>query len=1510
MTTLRIFISSPGDVAAERDKARLVIAQLQQLYGDRLQLVPVLWEDLPLRADASFQDGIDLVLSAEHGIDVAVFILWSRLGSPVGGASRRPDGTAYRSGTEREFDLMLAALARTESLRPHVLAYVRADDTGFKQRLTTAERSDDWEQLIVQRKLVESFIRERFHDERGLNLRAYHTYGEPVSFASRLKVHLREVIDQRLGETVPEHPLWAEPPYRGLEVFDFQHAAIFQGRQQETCDVELLLRRRMAEDQCAFAVIVGASGSGKSSLARAGVAASLVRYNLDDSVRAWRYAVFSPGAAGGQWLVGLVRTLVEPLALPELHASGVPLEDLAADLATNPGLTIRQTLRPAFTRAEQREGGKVRMLLVLDQMEELWTDPRCTAQERETLLAAIEALAESGQVWVLATLRSDFYPQAQESDVLLRLKGANGQYDLRPPGPAALTRVIAEPARLAGLSFECNVETGRSLDHQILEDALRQPEALPLLQYVLRELYEGCNGGSVLSFAAYDELGGVEGALGRRAEAVFLELPDDARAAFGAVFNVLVTVDAFGEGAGLRRRAPLASLTAEPARRILVDALIAHRFLTADRAGDLAVAALTHEALLRRWERLAAWVAANREHLRLRARIEQAQGRWEQEQNDPSLLLPAGLPLAEGRSLLLAAPHLLSSETTQFIRASIASHESAQSRRARVRRTVISALSMLVVLISVLAAAAIMQRRNTIAVEREKAKTEAALVEVKEQNRLADHYRGKAERLNAVLTFQKGTALCNEGDAGRGMLWMARSLEICPESALALQRSIRTALPSEAATVHTLEAVFAFPNQNVITSISPDGKTLLVGGQDARLVDVATEQIKGKPQSSASVISSVAFSPDGKLFASSTTKGVVRVASTTSGEDVGPAITHNGSVRWISFSPDGKTLLVAARFALERNGIPLQCFDVATRRPVPGLTFDCQDDLYMATYSPDATLVATAAMDKNASLWDAKTGRRIASPLLHPGVVFAVAFSPDGRTLATGCLDGGVRFWRVATGEQAGPILHHKGPVRSLAFSRDGRLILTGSEDGTARLWEAGTGRPVGQILSHPSEVRHVLFTPDQAHILTAGIEGTTRLWRMPTEGSLAKVLTHPAAVAAIAFSPDGKRAITGCQDSTERPGESRLWDPETGTPLGPPRSQGQIMAVAFSPDGKLAVTTGGDRTARVWNTSDGSPAQPPWPYGKNAATAAFSPDGRLVAIGGQGAIVQLREVATGKMIASWEAYDRQVYWTWSLAFTPDSRRLLTGGGFSGQLWSIPDAHSVGQPMQHAFDVRLALLSPDGQTVLTCSQDKTARLWSGIDGHPLSPPLIHMGEIRSGAFRPDSKVVATASADGTVRLWDVPTGRSLMPPLFHDGWVRSVAFSPDGKALVTGCDDGTARLWSADDGAPLGAVLRHRGPVNRVAYSPNGKTVLTASSDGTARLWTPPMPVVGEPVHVALWVQVLTGMELDAEGTVQVLPADTWQQRRRQLDEQKGQALLSAISQVGTAHNQKKADTP
>ncbi|MBC7819591.1 MAG: hypothetical protein IAG10_22130, partial [Planctomycetaceae bacterium] len=642
---VRIFISSPGDVVEERNQARRVIEAVQKRYQDAT-LQSVLWEDLPLPATASFQETIELILNRQP-IDIAVFILWSRLGSPLGSRVSRPDGTPYRSGTERELDLMLTAFEQSGKQWPVILAYTRVDDAGFKQRLTDCA-SHDLEEMIAQRKLAEAFIREQFQDAEGHNRRAYQTYTEPASFADRLRVHLQQALDNLLG--VEAAPRWHAEPYRGLAVFDVPHADIFRGRDEETCD----LRQRLRDQEragCAFAVIVGASGSGKSSLARAGVAASLLQNSSDEGMKEWRAAVLLPGLGKQNLLTRLTRTVLD--AMPELRTSTTALEDIAAGLSQDAGLTIRLSVAPAFARAAEQLKGVVRLLLVIDQMEELWTDRNITPEDRDTFFAAIEALARSSHVTVLASLRSDFYSEAQKIPAFLRLKGERGHFDLLPPNPASLQRLITEPARLAGVRFERNDLTGRSLDEVILQDAARDPGALPLLQYALTELYEQRDTANrLLTFAAYEKLGGVEGALGKRAEEIFQKLPAAAQAALNELLPLLVSIDMAGEQFAVRRRALLAELTNTPDRQTLTESLIDARFLTTDREGESAIASLAHEALLRRWDRTVMWITANREHLRLRARAEQSQQRWAQHGRDPSLLLPNGLPLEEGQLLL------------------------------------------------------------------------------------------------------------------------------------------------------------------------------------------------------------------------------------------------------------------------------------------------------------------------------------------------------------------------------------------------------------------------------------------------------------------------------------------------------------------------------------------------------------------------------------------------------------------------------------------------------------------------------------------------------------------------------------------------------------------------------------------------------------------------------------------------------------------------------------------
>ena len=560
---VRIFISSPGDVAEERQKAQQVIADLGKHYAGRLMPKPIFWEELPLMADTSFQQGIETVLNQQVGIDIAVFILWSWFGTPLIKEFSRPDGSQYRSGTEREWDLMLAA--RTESARrgppedarPKILAYVRDDEAGFTQSLQRL-KGDALEEAFRQRNLARQFVREQFYDaESGANIRAYTEFNEPLTFAGRLRLHLRSLLDGMLPRA--DSPTWDREPYRGLEAFDVEHAPIFYGREREVCELDERFRAR-AKAGCPFVLLVGASGSGKSSLARAGWLHYLLCENLDPDVRRWLPVTFTPAQAQGDLVGLLARALAE--VLPGLRdADG--LESFVRALRQSPRVAWELSIRRAVRDLDP--DGRARIVLLVDQLEELFTDSTLVPTETDAFLRTVGLLVHTGHFWCLASVRSDFFDRCLLTPALMELKGADGQVDLLPPDAGALRRIISRPAALANLRFEA-AESGETLDERILADTAGHPEALPHLEYLLRELYEGRSADGQLNLAQYAALGGVEGALGRRAETVFIQRPAAEQAALPALLNALVTI-ADGELAvPVRRRTPLPELPEGPCR--------------------------------------------------------------------------------------------------------------------------------------------------------------------------------------------------------------------------------------------------------------------------------------------------------------------------------------------------------------------------------------------------------------------------------------------------------------------------------------------------------------------------------------------------------------------------------------------------------------------------------------------------------------------------------------------------------------------------------------------------------------------------------------------------------------------------------------------------------------------------------------------------------------------------------------------------------------------------------
>jgi tetratricopeptide (TPR) repeat protein len=706
LPVFKIFLSSPGDVAEERALAEFVFRRLADEVSEVAHLRFVIWEHEPLFGHAGFQQQLE----RPSQCDLVVSILWSRLGTRLPSDFAPVKGQLAMTGTEFEIQDALASYA--ERAKPNLLIYRKIPGPQI------ALGSDDFAERSDQYRRLDEFCRRAFYNDDGAVIVAHHTFTDSHTFERRLATHLRRWVDQvlHLPQSERFRPFWrGESPFRGLQSFDAEHHSVYFGRAEAISD----LMRRIRDTEIAgrtesvarLLVVQGMSGAGKTSLFNAGLLPLLGLRPVEGVARWITFHIHPADSDPAMRERGALGVLAARLTehVPAIERLGTAADVLADDLFDRPTAAAAKIEAgiAANAAAAGIERGRTRLLIYIDQMEEIFSNPDSTAAEAP-LIAAMVSLARSGSIWIAASIRSDFVHRLEAHPDLMKSLSSSPPYTLLPPRPDELAEMIREPARAAGLIWE--ERDGVSLDQELLRDATAYPESLPLLEYTLSELYERREGRE-LRWSQYE--GGLKGALISAADDVVAETLDDIDIdlAFRDVMRELVSVGE--DGAATRRYASLSRFPMGSPARALLDRFVTRRLcVTTDEGrGDGPVTSLAHEALIRSWPRAQEWLQRETSLLRIRDEVARDAAAWEYHGRIDDWLGVSSEKIAAIRRIEAAGlmPAGAASEYAQRSR-----HR--RRRNARIRRAALVGICTLTVLAGIAWWLAL-QQRNTARIE-------------------------------------------------------------------------------------------------------------------------------------------------------------------------------------------------------------------------------------------------------------------------------------------------------------------------------------------------------------------------------------------------------------------------------------------------------------------------------------------------------------------------------------------------------------------------------------------------------------------------------------------------------------------------------------------------------------------------------------------------------------------------------------------------------------------------
>ena len=1223
------------------------------------------------------------------------------------------------------------------------------------------------------------------------------------------------------------------PVFRGLRVLEEPDAAIFFGRDTQITKAMDAIRRLRDGAPERMLVILGASGAGKSSFLRAGLLARLKR----DSERFVVLPTVRPGLAAVTGPTGLRQALG--------LSGSIDVATIAAQF-TRLRASVSEHLRvhgvPSSVDAPSVSPSVV---LPIDQAEELFVAGDEEAARAVELIAG--TLVADSSVILLLTIRSDSFGNLQGDP---RLSGIPRlPFDLARLPAVAFKEIIEGPTRLPG----SGVEIDKELTEQLVQD-FEGADALPLLAFTLERLVVDHGATGHLGKHHYiEDMKGVGGAIRAAVERAFAraalipglpqtraELDELAQRSF---VPGLVRIDDVASPAkrriALRRNLPPDALP-------LIDCLIDERLLVADTVGGERTVEVSHEAVLRHWRELDAWIASRRDDLNLCERVTGAADDWQKAEGPAKdeALVHRGERLRAAEALLGWGN--LGWKEDDYRRAYLSACRKAeqlaelsaatQRRRQRQLLRWVSVLVGFAALVTVIGAVLVVSgQRNlgratsvTLASASERLATGGDFVQAMRLAILAQRSNGLTpstpEALAALSSAAQASKLLVDFRGHRAPVWGAAFST--DQHRILTWSADGTARLWDAATGAQIGPALKHDKSVYGAVFSTDQHRILTWSFDgtARLWDAASGGQIGPALKHDGSVDGAVFSTDQHRILTWSDDGTARLWDAGTGGQIGPALKHDKSVRGAVFSTDQHRILTWSADGTAR------LWDAATGGQIgPALKHDGSVD--GAVFSTDQHRILTWSADRTARLWDAATGGQIGPALKHDESVNGAVFSADQHRILTWSFDRTARLWDAATGGQIGPALKHDGSVDGAVFSADQHRILTWSFDRTARLWDAATGAQIGPALKHDESVYGAVFSTDQHRILTWSRDGTARLWDAVSGGQIGPALKHDGSVYGAVFSTDQHRILTWSAD-----GAARLWDAATGAQIGPAlKHDKSVYGAVFSTDQHRILTWSFDGTARLWDAASGGQIGPALKHDGSVDGAAFSTDQHRILTWSADGTARLWDAATGGQIGPALKHDGSVD---GAVFSTDQHRILTwSADRTARLWDAATGAQIGPALKHDKSVRGAVFSADQHRILTWSFDRTARLWDAATGAQIGPALKHDESVYGAVFSTDQHRILTWSADGTARLWDAATGGQIGPALKHDGSVNGAVFSADQHRILTWSADGAARLWDAATGGQIGPALKHDESVNGAVFSADQHRILTWSFDRTARLW-------------------------------------------------------------------------